>query len=424
MSEVWVVWPTVHPGLSHNMVQVWKARGYKTAVLMNPEHQGDTGADVEIIQPKWKGFPAAVNVLCHAVGGEVVVVVGDDVFPSKEHTAHELLARFLDEFPDTFGVVQPTGDGFASENICAVSPWIGRTFIEEAYGGQGPFHEGYYHYYSDHELQKVAEGLGCFSQWDDVTQFHDHWQRQDKPKRPKHLKAAERSWSKDMKLFKNREARGFPGMGPPHVPKENLKQVEAWVSWRKRFTSGQAKRESVSGHGSSLENTKEIREALPGIFERFCIKIFTDVPCGDWNWMKEVDLSRVDYLGLDVIPAQIRDNRKQFPGVRFQVSNLTTDVPRRSDLILCRDLLFHLSNDLALQCLKNLKASGSKWLLTTTFPSLPGNRDLSLSVNVGWRQVNLCRPPFNLPEPVEVIQENDSDACRGRVVALFDLEAM
>jgi hypothetical protein len=40
----------------------------------------------------------------------------------------------------------------------------------------------------------------------------------------------------------------------------------------------------------------------------------------------------------------------------------------------------------------------------------------------GWRRHNLQRPPFSLPDPIEVIKENDSSACLGRVVALYSLK--
>jgi len=182
--------------------------------------------------------------------------------------------------------------------------------------------------------------------------------------------------------------------------------------------------ETLSGDGSSWENTKEIRQALPLIFIRRKIHTFTDIPCGDWNWMRHVDLSGVDYLGCDVVPEVIQSNRECFPEHSFQVLNLVTEVPRRSDLILCRDLLFHLSNKWILQALANIRASQSEWLMSTSFPYLIHgiNRDITMENCIRWRPINLCLPPFSLPNPIEWVQENNSPACRGRIVGLWRVE--
>jgi len=423
IPEVWVVWPTVHIEQSKKMVKLWKAKGYKTAVLVNtPQDPKEIGADLGIIQAEWKGFPTAVNVLCHSVPGDVVVVVGDDIFPSEEHTAQELRERFLERFPDMNGVIQPTGDHFGSIDTCAVSPWIGREFIESSYEGRGPFFSGYFHYFSDHELQMLAVKENCFAQWKDVSQFHDHWQREKGARRPEHLNKAGEKWMKDKKTFEMRQRRGFPGHDAKANPDHIREQERAWKAWHNKHCESPSKRESASGNGSTLENTKEIREALPGLLKRHGIKSMVDVPCGDWNWMSCVNLHGVKYLGLDVVPRLIRDNRRNYPGIPFQVFNVVVDVPIKSDLILCRDLLFHLPDLMAVDAIKNMKRSGTKWLLATSFPNHTKNESIPNSKKVGWRKVNLSLPPFNLPKPVEFIQENDSSACLGRTIGLFNLE--
>ena len=186
IPTVWAVWPTVHPELSDKMAQVWQEQGYRVAVLVNPPH-GEVDvphADKVVVQYQWGGFPCAVNRLCEEVPGNIVVVVGDDVYPDPHQTASEIGMDFLERFPDTFGVMQPCGDKFGSWDKCAVSPWIGRAFIEKVYDGAGPYWDEYFHYFSDEELQKVAMKLGAFQQREDLTQFHDHWQRKSNPDRP------------------------------------------------------------------------------------------------------------------------------------------------------------------------------------------------------------------------------------------------
>jgi len=416
-AEIWSVWPTVSPDRSAPMIARWHERGYKVAVLVNPPHAHTDlpEADRVIVQQEWLGFPVAVNILCREVPGDVVAVVGDDIRPDENHTAQEIRDLFLARFPDTFGVMQPSGDVFGLSDKCAVSPWIGRLFIQHAYAGQGPFHEGYFHYWSDHELQVVAEKLGCFKQRPDLTQFHDHWQRR-KERRPQHLHKARDNHEKDKRLFHARQAQGFPGAF------EKPSNVRSHAqSWRDHYLRGPGELESVNGYGSFIENTQEIRRALASIFREYDVTTFTDCPCGDWNWMSQVDLSGIDYLGCDVVPEMIEDNRARHPQTQFQVLNLIREVPRKSDLILCRDFLFHLPNEWALQALANIRASGSGLLLATYFKGVD-NRDLPANGSIGWRQLNLRRPPFNFPRPRLWVQENDSHACQGRGLGLWRIE--
>jgi hypothetical protein len=52
--------------------------------------------------------------------------------------------------------------------------------------------------------------------------------------------------------------------------------------------------------------------------------------------------------------------------------------------------------------LANLKRSGSRYLLTTSFIQLEDNNDI---VPGDWRPLNLERPPFDLPPPLTYITE-------------------
>jgi len=211
MIDVWAVWPTISPERSRFMIEEWKEFGCKVAILINPPHDHSEllKADMVIGQYQWEGFPVAANILCREVPGDIVAVVGDDVYPDQDNTAQEVGEEFLQTFPDLNGVMQPIGDKFAWTHKCAVSPWIGRGFIEKAYEGNGPFWPEYFHYFSDQELQEYAIQLGLFQQREDLTQFHDHWQRKGK-NRPQHLKKAERMWKKDKKIFDSRKELKFP----------------------------------------------------------------------------------------------------------------------------------------------------------------------------------------------------------------------
>jgi hypothetical protein len=210
---VWVVWPTVNLENTRKVAPLWRERGYKVAILVEkPLHQEAVhipGVDLCLAQLEWKGFPRAVNNLVRAVGGDVVVVAGDDIHPDPTRTAQEIRGIFLGAFPDTFGVMQPTGDQYGSMDLCCQSPWIGRAFINEAYDGRGPYWEEYFHYFSDGELKGYAEKKKAYLHQPDIIQFHDHWQRRGE-KRPSYLMNANSNWKRDNVTFVRRRSLGFP----------------------------------------------------------------------------------------------------------------------------------------------------------------------------------------------------------------------
>lgn len=140
--------------------------------------------------------------------------------------------------------------------------------------------------------------------------------------------------------------------------------------------------ESASGPGSSMLNTVVMRRFLSSVIQSYSIRTISDVGCGDWNWMKTVDFVGHGinyYTGYDISKDLVEMNAKSYGNqrVQFRQWNILTQVPGQADLVLVRDLLFHLSNAHILQALRMICKSGSRVLITTTFPLLHENSDLS-----------------------------------------------
>ena len=74
----------------------------------------------------------------------------------------------------------------------------------------------------------------------------------------------------------------------------------------------------------------------------------------------------------------------------------------RSDLILCRDCLVHLSFQNIARAVARFRASGAEFLLVTTFPEWEDNRDCE---DGDWRALNMTKPPFHWPPLHELIDE-------------------
>ncbi|WP_152911723.1 hypothetical protein [Roseovarius tolerans] len=120
--------------------------------------------------------------------------------------------------------------------------------------------------------------------------------------------------------------------------------------------------------------------------------------------MKDVDIK---YLGLDIVPSVIEDNIKSYGSERidFKVANVIREIPPKADLAVFRDCMLHLSFADGLSALKNIKSSGSPFVLMSTWPSTSKNEDI---LSGHWRPVDLREPPFSLPEPIRIIKENES----------------
>lgn len=163
--------------------------------------------------------------------------------------------------------------------------------------------------------------------------------------------------------------------------------------------------DSVSGHGSDLVQTNIVRAALPAIFKKYAIQSVLDAPCGDFFWMSKVELSAVHYIGCDIVPDLIAKNNAKYGSGRisFLKKDIVSDELPRSDLVFCRDCLVHLRLGDAKAAVNNIIASGAKYLLVTTFPNTTEN--VQTLVTGDWRALNLERPPFSLPPPLELLDE-------------------
>ena len=192
--------------------------------------------------------------------------------------------------------------------------------------------------------------------------------------------------------------------------------------------NGWGSAESVSGCGSTLRETRVIRQILPSLVERYGIQTLLDVPCGDCHWIQTIGFGASGYIGADIVADLIQRNHAAYGnggGTRqFMHLDLVRDPLPTADLVLCRDCMIHLSNAAVLTALRNVRASGAKYLLATTYTARPGNPDI---VTGDWRPINLQAAPFSLPAPLELISEEwdwadgyHADKCIG----LWDARAL
>ncbi len=163
--------------------------------------------------------------------------------------------------------------------------------------------------------------------------------------------------------------------------------------------------ESCSGPGSTLEATKSLRTMLPAMTTLLNIHTILDAGCGDFNWMKELNLDLDLYIGVDIVADLIDRNQARYGNEQrcFLCLDITRDHLPKVEAVLCRDCLIHLSYNEIMQTIRNFKQSGITYLFTSNFTRIIAN---DCDIRTGdYRPINLQKEPFNFPEPIISFEE-------------------
>jgi hypothetical protein len=166
--------------------------------------------------------------------------------------------------------------------------------------------------------------------------------------------------------------------------------------------------ESRSGPGSEIHRTKRYRDELVSLLERRKIRSIFDAPCGDLNWMSLVlDELPLEYVGGDISEVALESARRRRPGVDVRRFDICADVFPDVQLWQCRDSLFHLSFPDIWLALRNAAASNIEYaLITTNRARFLKNMDIQTG---GSRVLDLERPPFSFPPPLEYLADTAGD---------------
>ena len=193
----------------------------------------------------------------------------------------------------------------------------------------------------------------------------------------------------------------------------NIRKNEFSDIYRKSIWGNKDKAEgrSKSGSGSSLEVTSNLRLKLVDIIKRYNIKTFLDAPCGDMKWMGEILDYIENYIGIDIVNEIIEENKRKFIGInniKLKCVDLLQGDIDKADLIFCRDCIQHLSNLEAQLLINNMIKSGSKYLLISTHSNESNDNRYKEKYSQA-KALNLEKPPFNFPHPIEYLEEETFD---------------
>jgi trans-aconitate methyltransferase len=156
------------------------------------------------------------------------------------------------------------------------------------------------------------------------------------------------------------------------------------------------------GAGEGMKNAQEIINFLPVVFKDLNIKTFIDCGCGNFFWMNKVNFGETKYLGIDIVKDLIELNKRNYPEVNFKCMNIVDELIPKMDFVFARSVFIHLQTKDILKALKNIKSSGSKYLMTSTSPQVKENKDTECIMMV---KRNLERAPFNFPKPITLLNE-------------------
>jgi SAM-dependent methyltransferase len=150
----------------------------------------------------------------------------------------------------------------------------------------------------------------------------------------------------------------------------------------------------TSGTGSTLDVTREYRAFIEEFIKKHHVKSVVDAGCGDWEFSSATDWHHARYLGVDISTDVIDFVKKKYEkeGVSFMVGDVTESLPS-ADLLLCKDVLQHLPNELITKFIKNnLKKGKYKWAIITNDRG-GSNNDIKAGE---YRLIDLSAPPFGV----------------------------
>lgn len=172
----------------------------------------------------------------------------------------------------------------------------------------------------------------------------------------------------------------------------------------------------VSGTGSTLEITREYRAYLEEFIRTHGVKSIVDAGCGDWTFSKAIDWGGASYFGIDIASDVVEADRRKYEkgNVKFQVGDVTETLPP-ADLLISKDVLQHLSNELVQRFIRNnLQPGKYKWALITNDRG-SGNGDIAPG---SYRAIDLSLPPFAVKGLVDLPIRFGNEH---KIAALLDL---
>lgn len=152
-----------------------------------------------------------------------------------------------------------------------------------------------------------------------------------------------------------------------------------------------------SGAGSDFGSTPVYRKFLQDFLKTYAIKSVVDVGCGDWEFSRYIDWQGIEYLGVDVVESVLIKDKILFgtATIHFRKMDVLQDELPKADLLICKDVLQHLTNEDILQIIPQL--SRYKYcLITNDVHAETGSSNNPTITRGDYRPIDLTKAPFNV----------------------------
>lgn len=193
-----------------------------------------------------------------------------------------------------------------------------------------------------------------------------------------------------------------------------------------------------SGGGSSGEATKNMRAAMKTLFQKYRINSMMDAPCGAFVWTQLFveDMRRENrefrYLGVDIVRPVIQKLQIKFADknwINFSVRNVAdVKLPEGFDIILSRDALQHMTEDVACRTLNNYLETNAKYLLIGSYHDVHQKKNSQLRESGSkYFPINVMLPPYSMPSPLTIIEEKGNygdDPSTNKYLLLYDVQEL
>jgi hypothetical protein len=181
-----------------------------------------------------------------------------------------------------------------------------------------------------------------------------------------------------------------------------------------------------SGFGSTINNTYNLRNSLSSFIIQKNISSIIDTSCGScmWTskWFQELQYinKKINYYGIDISLKAVNRCKINFNYLNYyhNIKIDTYDINNfsyKSELLLNRDTLQHLSYKNIFKTLENFSNSRIEWYIIGSYKEIDNNINIK---NGDYFLINLSKYPFLLI-PDEIL--NDTNIY-GEVKSLFVFE--
>ena len=161
-----------------------------------------------------------------------------------------------------------------------------------------------------------------------------------------------------------------------------------------------------SGGGSSLENTAPAVAFLSSVINERGIKTVADLGCGTAALVGAGLLEKCPglrhYTGLEIVAGVVEKNRRRYGTLRtsFAQADLTKGPLPDAELLILREVLWHLSNEDALRVLSQCLRTGAAYICVSSAENPQGLFNRPEMRSGDCQAVVLTAPPYNFPSPI------------------------